>query len=276
MNVTRPALRYHGGKWALAPWIVSFFADHDCYCEPFGGGGSVLLSKPLSFIEVYNDLNGDVVNFFRMLRDRPAELFAAIDLTPYSRQEFIEAQTADAATDEIERARRLYVWAWQGRGRAGISEPGGWRFMSRATRGTTPADDWCNNQHLWAIAQRLKRVQIEHDDAVKVIARYDSPRTLFYVDPPYVQSTRGDRWSLTGYVFEMSDADHGALAKLLHGVAGQVILSGYPSDLYASLYGDWRRFDRTVSKDNGAGAATECLWINREAADLTLFDREQP
>jgi DNA adenine methylase len=271
----RPALRYHGGKWQLAKWIIHHFPNHTCYCEPFGGGASVLLSKTPAYVEVYNDLNGEVVNFFRVLRESPAELFAAIDLTPYSRQEYLEAQEQDLSLDKIERARRLYTWAWQGRGRAGIVEPGGWRFMSRDSRGCTPVDDWNNNQHLWAIAKRLKQVQIENDDAATVIKRFDSPETLFYVDPPYVQSTRGKRWSLTGYAYELTDQQHEELADLLHSVSGMVILSGYPSELYDRLYTDWTHIDKTVKKDNGAGEATERLWISpKTIKQETLFDLE--
>lgn len=170
-NIKRPALRYHGGKWKLAPWIVSHFPPHTTYVEPFGGGASVLLRKQPSFIEVYNDISGLVVNFFRVLRDQPDELMRLIELTPYSRQEFLESQKA--CVDSLELARRFFVWSWQGRGRAGVQEPGGWRFMSRATRGKTPVDDWTNNQHLWQIVQRLKAVHIESDDAAKVIGRFD-------------------------------------------------------------------------------------------------------
>lgn len=271
---TRPALRYHGGKWALSDWIIGYFPDHTCYCEAFGGGASVLLNKSPAYVEVYNDLNGDVVNFFRVLRERPAELFAAIDLTPYSRQEYLSSQTMDG--DEVERARRFYAWSWQGRARAGVVEPGGWRFMSRDSRKYTPVDDWNNNQHLWAVARRLKQVQIENDDALSVIKRFDTPTTLHYVDPPYVQSTRGKRWSLAGYACEMSDDQHRELAAILRSVEGKVILSGYPSPLYDELYPEWRRVDRLVYKDNGGGASTECLWISPNAVvQPTLFDHNQ-
>lgn len=256
--VTRPALRYHGGKWRLAPWITSYFPDHVCYVEPFGGGGSVLLWKAPSFAEVYNDLNGDVVNFFRVLREHPDALLRAIELTPYSRREYLDARRIEPKDNEIERARKFYVLTSQGRGRAGAAEPGGWRFMSRATRFRTPAQDWHEHEHLWLIVQRLKRVQIESDDAATVIRRYDGPGTLFYVDPPYVSSTRGRHL----YQIDMDDAQHIALAELLHEVDGAVIVSGYPSALYDRLFAGWRREERVVMKDNQAGAATEVLWLS--------------
>lgn len=260
-RIKRPALRYYGGKWQLAPWIVGNLPEHTTYVEPFGGAASVLLCKSPAFIEVYNDLSGEVVNFFRVLREQPAALFAAIDLTPYSRQEYVEAQTVTG--DSVERARRLYVRSWQGRGgRPGISEPASWHFMARATRGQTFADDWCNNQHLWAVAQRLKRVQIECDDALTVIARYDSPDTLFYIDPPYVPAARNERWALTAYAHEMDDACHRALATALHAVAGSVVLSGYPSALYDELYSDWRQVRKDRNKADSAEKSTEVLWLS--------------
>lgn len=262
-NISRPALRYHGGKWKLAPWILQHFPDHVSYVEPFGGGASLLLQKPLSMIEVYNDLNGDVVNFFKVLRERPADLIAAIDLTPYSRAEFLLAQ--QATDDELERARRFFVWSWQGRGRAGVIEPGGWRFMSRATRHKTPVDDWNNLNHLWAIAKRLKQVHIECDDALKVIRRFDDPGALFYVDPPYVQDTRCFRWSRDGYRCDYTDDDHRNLAAALQKIQGMAIISGYPSDLYNDLFSGWKRVERKASKDNGVKKAVECIWISPKA-----------
>lgn len=261
-TVTRPALRYHGGKWQLAPWIISFFPEHVCYVEPFGGGGSVLLRKAPAFAEVYNDLNGDVINFFSVLRNRQDELLRAIKLTPYARQEFRAAQRVGAEDDELERARKFYVLAQQGRGRAGVQEPGGWRFMSRNTRSTTPAGDWGRVDHLRAIVQRLKQVQFENDDAATVIRRYDDASTLFYVDPPYVKSSRGARWGAHAYAYEMDDRQHEELAELLHSVEGAVIVSGYPSELYNRLFADWRREVKAVKKDNNGGAATEVLWLS--------------
>jgi len=270
VKVRRPVLRYHGGKWRIAPWIIEQFPEHRVYVEPFGGGGSVLLRKAPAFIDVYNDINGEVVNFFRVLRERPEELIAAIDLTPYSREEFALAQ--EPGGNEVERARRVYVWGWQGRGRAGVKEPGGWRFMSRDTRGQTPVDDWNNWGHLWGVVRRWKEVQIENDDALKIIKRYDGMVTLFYVDPPYVQDSRGSRWAQAAYEFEYTDEEHRKLGVVLHEVEGMVVLSGYHSALYDELFGDWRRVERECHKGNGA-EATEVLWLNERAWEerLPLF-----
>lgn len=256
---TRPALRYHGGKWRLAPFIISHIPPHVCYVEPFGGAASVLLRKTPSYLEVYNDLNGDVVNFFKMLRERMSDLITAIDRTPYSRSEFLQAQ--DPCTDELERARRFCIWSWQGRGRAGTKEPGGWRFMSRRKRSRTHVYDWNNNQHLWTVARRLKEVQIENRDALAVIERYDEPTTLFYIDPPYIQDSRGKQWKRAAYACEYTDEQHRQLSGVLHSVKGMVILSGYQSKLYDELYGDFPKVERKACKDNGVKEVVECLWM---------------
>jgi DNA adenine methylase len=274
MGPTRPALRYHGGKWKLAPWIISHFPEHTCYVEAFGGGASVLLRKPPSFTEVYNDLNCDVVNFFRVLRERPADLISAIDLTPYSRSEFAVAQ--EETLDPLEKARRFFVWSWQGRGRAGVKEPGGWRFMVRATRGKTPVDDFNNIDHLWAVVRRLKQVQFENNDALGVIRRFDAPTTLFYVDPPYVQDTRSNRWKSHAYSKEYTNDQHNKLAGLLNSITGMVILSGYPSEMYNDFYPGWKCSTKISLKDNAGGSATECLWLNQAAANKHQLDLFQP
>jgi DNA adenine methylase len=263
-NVHRPALRYFGGKWNLAPWVISYFPQHDCYVEPFGGAASVLLRKPPAPIEVYNDLDGRIVNFFKVLRERPDDLINAINLTPYSRREFQLA--IDPAWDPLEDARRVAVIAGQSNRGMGTIDPGGWRWMKNLSRVQTPAHDWTQIEHLYKIAERFRGVQVENDTARAVIERYDTPRTLFYVDPPYLGSTRSLRWQGDAYNCEMTDDDHHDLASILHQVEGNVILSGYPSELYDNLYRDWIRVDRIViqrvrSWKGGGKPSTECLWI---------------
>lgn len=272
-KINRPALRYFGGKWRLAQWVIGHFPAHTCYVEPFGGGASVLIQKPPAFVEIYNDLNDLVVNFFRVLRDRPGELERAIDLTPYSRQEYIESQEWHA--DPLERARRFAVWCWQGRGRGGVKESGGWRFMRSESRGQTPCDDWNNMQHLLQIAERFKYVQIEQSDALRVIETYDTPETLFYVDPPYVPETRALRWRSSAYLHDMSDDDHRRLAERLQAAKGMVVLSGYPNTLYDDLYAGWMKASTTARRDALAKhqKATEVIWMN-EAARSGIAQRQ--
>lgn len=268
-RVRRPALRYHGGKWKIAPWIIGFFPPHTCYVEPYGGAAGVLLRKPPSFIEVYNDLSRDVVNFFKVLRERPAELISAVELTPYSREEY--RRSHKRADDELEAARRFYVRSWQGRGRAGVQDPGGWRYMKRDSRSQTPVDDW-NNCQLWPIVERMKQVQLECCPALGLIERYDEPGTLFYCDPPYLQETRSNRWGTGAYEHEMTEEDHCTLAETLQGIEGMAIVSGYESGLYDELYAGWRRAEHRSQTDNG-GSRVECIWISpqADARRLPLF-----
>ena len=276
----RAALRFYGGKARLASWIVDHLPPHVCYVEPFGGAASVLLRKPPAPYEVYNDLGGDVVGFFRVLRERPDDLLRAITLTPFARAEVdLACAAAPDGLDEVERARRVYVRAWQGR--HGLPARGrlGWRFGRAATRGRTVVEDWRDVKHLVAVVARLRSVQLECDDALRVIARFDGPDTVTYADPPYPASTRGTRWATSAYAHELTDADHRRLAAVLHALQGMAVVSGYPCALYRELYGDWPTVARTA-RTHGPRAATEVLWLSPRAAaqlgsrQLSLMEEE--
>lgn len=267
-TIDAPAIRYYGGKFRIADWIIAQFPPHVCYVEPYAGAASVLLRKPAARHEVINDLNGDIVNFFRVIRDWPEQFFRVISLTPYSR---LELQLAWERTDDpLESARRLWVRCWQSFG-SGVGEhKTGWRFQKGATTNTRAdaVKSFYRTKHLWAVASRLKSVQIECDDALKVIERYDSPNTLFYVDPPYVHSTRNEDNAAKGYAIEMSDADHRGLAATLRSVKGMIVLSGYPSALYDELYSDWRCLQYETTNVRSA-KETECLWLSPNASSLS-------
>lgn len=260
-TISRPALRYFGGKWQLAPWIIGQFPRHTCYCEPFAGAGSVLLRKNRSPIEVYNDLDGDVVNFFLVLRERPAELIRAIQLTPWARAELATAYASTSDLDPLERARRLYVRCWQCRAGGRAQWRGGWRFMRNTKRGGLLTDDWQNTDRLWDIAARLTEIQIECDSALAVVARYDTPDTLFYCDPPYVADVRGERWKVKGYQHEMTDDDHRCMAEALRSIRGMAVVSGYDGALYRDLFPDWQRVS-TSSVTEGRTVVSETLWLS--------------
>lgn len=254
---TRPLVRYHGGKWMLAPWIISHFPPHRCYVEPFGGGGSVLLRKPRAYAEVYNDLDGDIVNLFTVARDRGEELAKLCELTPFARAEFAESYTP--SEDPLEQARRTLARSFMGFGSNSHSKKTGFRANSNRS-GTTPAHDWMNYPDALRITiQRLRGIVIENREALKCMQQHDTPETLHYVDPPYVMSTRSDHRG--DYNFELTDQDHGALAAGLAGLQGMVIVSGYRSDLYDSLYAGWKRVDRAAHAD-GAAKRVECLWLS--------------
>ncbi len=270
--VTRPALRYFGAKFRLAPWIISHFPSHVAYVEPFGGGAGVLLRKAPAPFEIYNDLDGEVVNFFRMLRERSADLLQAIRLTPYSREE--QQLAFEASGDPLERARRLYIRCWQSQGGGRTQWRTGWRYQMTMTRGKSLLADWNQVDSLWPIVMRLKQVQIECDDAIRVIQRFDRPGTLFYMDPPYVASTRSIRWRDKAYHCEIDDAYHRRLAETLRGIQGMAVVSGHPSGMYEELYAGWRKAQRRVPTDFN-GFSTECLWISprcQERGQLRLME----
>jgi DNA adenine methylase len=273
---TRPILRYHGGKWRLAPWIVEQFPAHRIYVEPYGGGASVLLRKPRSYAEIYNDLDGEIVSLFRVARDRGPELLRVVEMTPYSRADF--EMSFVRSDDPIEQARRTLVRSCFGYG-GNVTRPNrdqtpqrtGLRTYSKTDRNATPAGDWRNYPGgLAEIIERLLGVLIENRPALEVMAKHDGPETLHYIDPPYVHSTRGfKQGSHRGYRFEMTDDQHRELAAFLHTLKGAVIVSGYACDLYdRELYRGWDRIQRRAMAD-GARARTEVLWMRN--VDRGLF-----
>jgi DNA adenine methylase len=257
---TRPIVRYHGGKWLMAPWIISHFPEHRYYTEAFGGGGSVLLRKPRCYAEVYNDLNGEVVNLFRVARDHGDELRRVVELTPFSRDEF--NLSYEPASDMVEQARRTMVRAGMGFGSSGISAANKTGFRGSATRsGTHPAMDWGRcAANLASVVDRLQGVVIENRHAIEVITYHDSPETLHYVDPPYLADTRTWLNGKGAYKHEMSDQDHRELLEVLGTLKGAVVVSGYPSELYDDALRGWVRAEKKASAD-GRVERTEVLWM---------------
>lgn len=267
---TRPVLRWHGGKWLLAPWIISHFPKHRVYVEPFGGAGSVLMRKPRSYAEVWNDLDDSAVNLFRILRsDDASELVRRLRLTPFARAEF-EETSKPLPADPIEKARHLVIRAFMGFGSNAHGRSTGFRANSNRS-GTTPAHDWANYPDaLEAVVERLTGVIIEHRDAKRVMETHDCAEALHYVDPPYVWATRGDE--SPDYVHEMDNDQHGALLAFLKTLTGMVVLSGYPAGMYDEALPGWRRVERAALAD-GARPRIEVLWINPVCA--VALDREQ-
>ena len=265
--ISRPAFRYHGAKWRIAPWIICQFPQHECYCEPYGGSAGVLLRKPRSWLEVFNDKSEAVVQFFRVLREEPEALVEAIRWTPYAKLEWELAMEEGDELDVVERARRFYVRSVMSLAGPTAQWRTGWRrqkVISKDNNGkkkmTAAAIGFMGVEYLYQVAQRLRGVQIECDEALAVIERYDSPKTLFYLDPPYPSSVRG-RWKTTAYEHEMTLEDHEALARLCHEVQGMTVISSYDSELYQELYGDWEQVAR-ATRVNGAGSALEMLWLS--------------
>lgn len=261
-KIERPALRYYGGKSRLGHWIIDQFPDHTCYVEAFCGGASVMLQKKPSRFEVINDLDGRVINFFRVLRDQTEYLIRAILLTPYSREELRLARVSEPVDDPVEMARRFYLRCWLSYG-SGIGKSStGWRYqIGNESGGAHALGSFNRVEHLWEIAERLKLVQIECDDALKTIERFDSPETLFYLDPPYVHSTRHNNSTSKGYGHEMSDDDHRHFAEIVRRVQGHAIISGYPSALYDELFEGWRTLTCESIDVNGK-AQVEVIWLS--------------
>lgn len=254
----RPALRYYGGKFNLAPWIISHFPNHLNYVEPCGGAASVLLQKPRSPLETFNDLDSNVVNFFRVLRDQPDELIRKIRLTPWSREEY--ELSLNPSGDDVERARRFFVALWLGMN--GSSD-----FTDKAKQGFKVATfDKCYPTELWfdaleTIAQRFYRVQIENRPATGIIERFSNNDSLIYFDPPYVEETRAkNNW----YGIDWNGNQlHIEAADLLRQAAGYVVVSGYACPLYTDLYErrGWQRVDKEAQTNSG-GKRIESLWLS--------------
>lgn len=270
-TISRSPLRWMGSKATLAHRIIDLMPPHKRFAEVYGGGMSVMLRKPRAEREVYNDLNGEVCNFFRVLRDDTRWLVRAIKWTPFSRAELKRAWHYDG-DDPRERALVMYIKCWQAWG-SSQRDQSGWRFQVKSRRAAIR--DWNNVKPLWETAERLKGIQIENDDALKVMKRYDTPETLFYVDPPYLHSTRMKDALRKGYVHEMTDQQHIEMATVLHGLKGMVILSGHPSKLYDDLFRGWRCFRFNHRTINNARRTIECLWLSpnciQEITALPLF-----
>ena len=257
-DISRPAFRYLGSKWTIAPWILENMPEHTVYVEPFGGGGNLLLRKDPSVVEIYNDLDSGVVNFWRVLREHTDELIRRIKVTPWAREEYLAAW--ERSDDPIEEARRFYVRAWMSF-TGEHTRQSSWRAAKTGKKGGTIIQ-WGSEERLLAVAQRWREVQIEHDDALAVIRRFDSPVALFYCDPPYPHSTRS---SGSCYRCEMKDEQHVELLKLLNTIQGKAMISTYPNDLYAKHLPAkrWRRLERQARTLDPKSNRIEVLYVRK-------------
>jgi len=261
---------WYGGKFSHLEWLLPLLPKAHHYCEPFAGSGAVLLNRDPSPVETYNDIDGDVVNFFRMLRDKPRDLARAINLTPFSREEFYRAINGPRqGLSAVERARLFYIRARQARtGLAQTATLGRWANCKNTSRAGMSGviSRWVNGGiGLEEIAKRLIRVQIENRPAVDIIRLYDSAKTLFYCDPPYLHETRGDA---KAYGFEMAEEEHRDLASALRKCKGKVAISGYRCDLMDDMFKGWRRFDAPKKICHSIKKMRqECVWMNYSATD---------
>jgi DNA adenine methylase len=263
---------WYGGKFSHLDWLLPLLPKCHHYCEPFAGSAAILINREPSPVETYNDLDGEVANFFRVLREQGEELTRLIGLTPFSREEFGLACELDPDSSEIERARRFYIRARQVRtGLAQTATIGRWANCKNTSRAgmSGVVSRWLGGvEMLPEIADRLLRVQIENRPATDVIRLYDSKDTLFYCDPPYVHSTRGDS---KAYSCEMTDEQHSELAEVLNGVNGRVAFSNYECDLLEKLYPKKKWFKhKSAPKTNHAtkGTRVEVLWTNYDPSKV--------
>jgi DNA adenine methylase len=286
LPVTRPLLRYFGGKWQLRHWIIGHMPDHQFYAEPFAGAASVLLAKPPApGGEIINDLNGDTINLFRVMQDKAqcAELLRRLDWTPYAKAELELSRLPSC--EPVERARRMVIRSFMGIEVAGVrGTASGFRMGnvdlrrldqdgSRTFRNT--GRDWCNwKAALPAIRDRLADVMIYERDAMEFIELMSAPDALLYIDPPYHIDTRTRAHGGSRYAVEFSPAQHDHLVTVLLNCPAMVMLSGYPHDSYTPLEkAGWRRVDRDYRANMSARRRTEVLWMNFDppAPDTELF-----
>lgn len=262
-DVVRPPFSYYGGKTSLAPRIAALLPAHDHYVEPFAGSLAVLLAKGPSKAETVNDLDGDLMTFWRVLRDRPEDLERVCTLTPHSRAES-EGSWEDHP-DDLEKARRVWVRLTQSRGHS--LRRSGWKYGidARNQAGIKQTVEVRARRVLDAAA-RIRSVTLESRDALDVIRDYGTDRrTCVYADPPYLGSTRA-----TNYGVELTaDEDHVAFAQVCHDARAAVVVSGYDSQLYDDLFGDWHRVElKGATTLSGDTDRVEVLWSNRPLASV--------
>lgn len=261
---------WYGGKFSHLDWLLPLLPKCHHYCEPFSGSGAVLINRESSAVETYNDIDGDVVNFFRVLRDRHEELIRVITLTPFSREEYHRAIYGSMhGISDVERARRFYIKARQTRtGLAQTASIGRWANCKDTSRAgmSGVVSRWLGGvEALDEIAQRLIRVQIENRPAVDIIRLYDNPKTLFYCDPPYLHATRGDA---KAYGFEMDEDQHREFAEAVNECKGMVAVSGYNHPMMDNFFKPERWFKTLGAQKiihSTKGTRQEVLWTNYNA-----------
>jgi DNA adenine methylase len=261
-----PVLKYPGSKWKIADWIISHFPPHTTYLEPFFGSGAVFFTKKPSKVETINDIDGNVVNLFQVIREQPEELARLIEFTPWARDEYYASY--EPIDDPLEKARRFLVKCWQGYG-TDLSHKVGWNNTKRGSLRVSKNNEFQKlPQNILHTAERLKHAQIENRPALELIQEYNYPEVLIYADPPYIFDTRsgGKR-----YENEMIEEEYIELLEALKQHKGPVILSGYQSDLYDRILQDWdKEVIETIAVSGGQ--RQEVIWMNFDNPNISLFD----
>lgn len=259
----KAVFRYPGSKWSIAQWIIDHFPEgyeKMVYLEPFAGSGAVFFNKKPSIVETINDINGDVVNLFRCIRETPEELARLIALTPYSREEYDHA--FQRTENPLEMARRFLIKTTQAIG-AKLNGKSGWQNHKQLEIGGTDGKWKELPETIMYAAGRLlggkkNLVQIENRNAFTLIAKYNSPDVLMYLDPPYLMETRK---SGKLYANEMEDQQHIQMLEIIKSSKAKIILSGYDNQLYDQMLPSWEK-DSTWSKTTSTQMAKETIWMN--------------
>lgn len=260
-------LKYPGAKNRIAGWICEYIPLHDVYLEPYFGSGAVFFNKVLARIETINDIDGNVVNYFRVIREKPEKLAALLEMTPYARDEYNSAFEILPEDSDVERARKFAIRCWMGFGCSNLYRNGFRSSQQRTSPHTTK--EWRNiPDRLLAASERLKNAQIENLPALELIQRYDTPDVFIYADPPYLHGTRKNYL----YKYEMEDREHVALLEKLNNHPGKVLLSGYDNDLYNDMLPGWKKVHKKTQAENGL-PRIETLWMNYEIGQIELFSK---
>lgn len=261
----RPILKYPGAKNRIADWICENIPPHGVYLEPFFGSGAVFFRKDPARIETINDLDDNVVNYFMVVRNQCKELIAALELTPFSREEYIRSFEVSENDSDIEKARKFAVRCWQGFGCSNLYR-NGFR-SSQQSKSPHTTKEWRQlPERLLFAMERLKNAQIEKLPAVELIKRYDSEDVFIYADPPYLRGTR----KAYLYSHEMDDSEHVELLEVLKKHPGKVMISGYDNELYNTSLSGWRKLYKETQAESGI-KRTETLWLNYADAQLKIF-----
>lgn len=257
-------LKYPGAKNRIADWICQYIPPHEVYLEPYFGSGAVFFAKQPSRIETINDIDKEVINYFRVIREQPEKLVEMLKMTPYSRDEYYNAYERIETDTSIERARKFAVRCWQGFGSSNRYR-NGFRSSQRKT-GPHTTKGWRNvPDRILMATERLKNAQIENLPAVELIKRYNTEDVFIYADPPYLHGIRKNYL----YNYEMEDCEHEELLEILAKHPGKVLLSGYDNDLYNHALKGWRKIQKRTQAESGI-PRTETLWMNYEIGQQEL------
>lgn len=259
----KTVLNYPGSKQMIKNWILSYIPPHIVYVEPYFGSGTIFFDKEPAKIEIINDIDKDIYNYFKVLRDDPEKLIEKIMFTPFAIEEYKKSRELSIYDNEIERARKFAVRCYFGIGNSNVYKNGFRRSKSKTA--SNKSKTWAQlPDHLKKATIRLKNAIIENDEAINIIKKYNNKDVFIYCDPPYILSSRKNHL----YNYEMTDNQHMELLKTLKDHKGKILISGYDNELYNEILEDWNKEVITASSE--CGKRIECLWMNY-SIQMSLF-----